>query len=113
MKYLQETYGDDIDGNRGVSTISIEMEDTKEERIEIAEKLYDHFVSGESEGCKLVNIYCPIINDTIEVEFEIENYLLELIELGLNDNDLKEDDEFQCFLIDCKNILRRKNANRN
>ena len=42
MKVYKENYGADIDGNRGIDMIMYELEDTDQEREEIAEILIGH-----------------------------------------------------------------------
>lgn len=100
MNFLMDSnYGSDIDGNRGISQVVYDFEDTEEERKEIAQKLYDYFLCGEYQGSKIIEMWCPIICDDIEVEVEIEDYSTELITMALCDKDAMEDEEFKSYVL--------------
>lgn len=84
MKKKYENYGEDTDGNRGVKTLMCELEDTRQEREEIAELLYEKFlhrITGEVE----------IEYEDLTIEVKIEDYLKELVEIVKVDMDLEEE----------------------
>lgn len=100
MNFLMDnTYGSDIDGNRGVPQVTYDFEDTEEERKEIAQKLYDYFLCGEYQGSKIIEMWCPVICDDIEVEVKIEDYSTELITMALYDEDAMEDEELKRYVL--------------
>ena len=80
-------YGADADGNRGVNIYYVELEDTKAEREEIADELFEYFL----EGCGGdVTLYY----EDFEYEVSIDDYTDELIELFKErEEELKEEDE--------------------
>lgn len=96
MKYYKEVYGADADNNRGVASISYEIEESDKE--EIAEKLYDIFLSGETTGEHNIFMYCYLIDDNIEIAVNIQDYIDKLIEIAEADNDIKTDLELQKWL---------------
>lgn len=87
MKTWREVYGEDADGNRGVMTDMYELEYTKQEKEDIAEILYEAFVSL----CGITGGATIVYND-IEIEVEIEEYHDELITLARADKDLSNSD---------------------
>lgn len=96
MIWYNEIYGCDADNNRGVASISYEIEESDKE--EIAEKLYDIFLSGETTGEHNIFMYCYLIDDDIEIAVNIENYIDGLIEKAKQDEDIKDDEELQQWL---------------
>lgn len=100
MKFYKETYGADADGNRGVPTIDYEIE--KKDKTEICEKLYDIFLEGETTGKHNIFMYCNLIDEEIEIEIDIEEYIDDLIKMLENDNELK-DEYWQEWLKELKN----------
>lgn len=100
MKFYEENYGADADGNRGRETISYEIEDS--DRAEILYKLYDLFLDGTVNGEHNIFMYCYLIDDEIEISVNIEDYIEDLIKMAENDEDLKEDDELQEWLKELK-----------
>lgn len=93
------SYGSDIDGNRGVAQIMYSFEDTEEEREEITQKLYEYFICGEYEGTKNIEIWCPIICEDVEVEVRIEDYSTDLITKALYDNDAMKDEDLRGYIM--------------
>lgn len=94
MKFWFDTYGEDADGNRGQKVIDYDFEDTKEEREEIVEALYQRFIE---QGLEVENadieVYCNLIEENIEVSVEVENYIDDLIEKAKADKANEDDIE--------------------
>lgn len=94
MKYWKEYYGATIDGDKGENVIFYEFEDTKEEREEIVEALYQRFIEqGLEVESADVEVYCNLIDENIEVSVEVENYIDDLIEKAKADKANEDDIE--------------------
>ena len=91
IKIVKDVFGADADGNRGQKVIDYDFEDTKEEREEIVEALYQRFIEQglEIESAD-VEVYCNLIDENIEVSVEAENYIDDLIEKAKADKDSKK-----------------------
>ena len=100
MKFYKENYGADADGNRGTASISCVIESTDND--EICEKLYNRFIGGENTGKHNIFMYCHIIDEEIEIEVNMEDYINNLIKMVENDDDLKEDNELQEWIKELK-----------
>lgn len=96
MKCIKTTYGEDIDGNRGMPITLYEIEE--KDRDEVCEKLYDVFINGETKGQHNIFMYCHISDEDIEIEVDIEDYFEDLIKMAQKDEDLKDDEELQEWL---------------
>lgn len=96
MKFTEENYGADIDGNRGEKQIEVEIEESDAE--EIVDCLYDDFISGADTGTFTVVLNNPHTDDGIEFEVELDEYLELLIEKAKGDEDLKDDEDFNAWL---------------
>ena len=75
MIVVTENYGADADGNRGEERLFYELENTEQEREEIALALYDSFLAGEVQGLEEIEYHGVVI------EVEISDYLDELVAL--------------------------------
>lgn len=89
--YKDNNYGSDIDGNRGTTIYEYDLEDTREERVEIAELLYDSFIDRVY-GSKIITYM------GIEIEVQTADYLEELIELAKEDGTLYNDLELDKWI---------------
>ena len=96
MKFYNEVYGADADNNRGVASISYEIETSDND--EIIDKLYDLFLDGTTTGEHNIFMYCYLIDDDIEIVVNIENYIDGLIEKAKEDEGIKDDEELQEWL---------------
>lgn len=103
MKFYKEICGDDIDGNRGTSIINYEIE--KSDTDEIVDKLYDRFKEGWSQGETIIEFYCPLIDDDIQIEVNIDDYLKELIAKAEQDDDYLKDDDFTEYVRELRQEL--------
>lgn len=106
MIWYNEIYGCDADNNRGVASISYEIEESDKE--EIAEKLYDLFISGETKGKHNIFMYCYIKDEDVELEVDIEDYIKDLIKLADADENIKDDEDIQEYLKEVKEALNGK-----
>lgn len=87
MRIWKEKYGCDADGNRGVMMTFYELENTQDERWEIAEKLYESFVDLTT-----VKMH-EIEYEDIVIEVELDEYYPELLEMLKEDKDLDISDK--------------------
>ena len=87
MRVYQENYGEDADGNRGEMRTFYELEDTKQEREDIAEILYEGYVNS----CG-VSGTTTIELEGVEIEVNIEEYQDELMALAEADENLGKED---------------------
>ena len=85
MICYEEIYGDDIDGNRGIKQLVVEIEPSDSE--DVVEALYELFLDGKT-GTQTIQLYCSIEDEYIDVEVEIEEYHDELIAFARADKDL-------------------------
>ena len=92
----KETYGDDIDGNRGVKQFIVEVEQSDLE--DIVEALYEGFLEDNTTGTQTILLYCATAGEDIEVEVEIDDYIENLIEKADEDEDIKDDECLQYWL---------------
>jgi hypothetical protein len=88
MIFSNSTYGQDADGNRGYDIEEYELEDSAEEREEIAMVLYEDFVSLMFN----LNKFTTITYDGCEIEVCPGEYLDELIELVKKDDEQGEEE---------------------
>ena len=80
--YVDRNYGSDADGNRGITSIDYEIEDSDADVI--AEKLFEKGYDG-SEGSACVELYSDVIDDYIEVDVCPQDYK-DLIETYMEEN---------------------------
>ena len=80
MTTWYENYGADADGNRGVKTLFWELEDTEEEREEIAEILFEMGTESGSTGMT------EITYEGIDIDVDTSDYTEELTQLELKDD---------------------------
>jgi len=100
MKIERDLYGADADGNRGIDVVSVELDDSPEEREEIVEKIYETFLDGRVSGTVEIEL------EGYDVEVYIEDYLDELKESVLNDGDAPiESIEFLAEELDDDNLV--------
>lgn len=81
MKQWLEKYGCDADGNRGQMVTMFELDNSKQEREDIAELLAEANYTAEDEGG------ATVVLDGIEIDVEIDEYYVELraIEFAIMD----------------------------
>ena len=96
MKTYNELYGADADGNRGIWIKGYDIKDS--DSTNIVEQLYEDFVNGTENGIRTVFLIDDITEEDIEIEVEIEDYLVELVKKAREDESLKEDEEIQEWL---------------
>ncbi len=107
MKFCEEVYGADADNNRGVASISYEIETSDND--EIIYKLYDLFLDGTTTGEHNIFMYCYLIDDDIEITVNIENYIDGLIEKAKEDENIKDDEELQEWIKWLKLEVKEEN----
>ena len=81
--WTESNYMADADGNRGKEEIFYELENTKEEKQEIAELLYYDFTQNEKYNGSIEIEYQDLV-----IEVDIDNYHTELAEMVKKDIDL-------------------------
>lgn len=80
--YIDRNYGADADGNRGITSIDYELEDSDADAI--AERLFEQGYDG-SESSALVELYSDVIDDYIEIDVCPQDYK-DLIKIYLEEN---------------------------
>lgn len=103
MAFKKTMYGEDLDGNRGFEII--EYDDSDLETEEVLDKLYDYFINGEYLGTKTISIYVDILDDYINVDVNIQDYLKTLIERAENDQEFKDDVDIQDYILEVKEYI--------
>jgi len=102
MFYLEE-YGHDADNNRWMEVINFDI--TEDDKEEILEAIYPLFMD-DNLGEVVVPLYCFITDDFVDVVININDYLEDLIEMGLSDEEYKEEQDIQEWLNDLKENLK-------
>jgi hypothetical protein len=99
MFYIEHSYGADIDGNRGRDIIC--YEETEEDKEEILEELYPLFLA-EEKGEIEIYLYCPFTDDFKGVIINMDDYINDLLEIAVKDEDIVDDLEIQEYLKEVK-----------
>jgi len=74
MRCYYDNWGEDIDGNRGMETLSYEIEESDKE--EIKEQIIEQSLeAGEVLYKLVVSLYCYLIDDNIDMEVNTTDYL--------------------------------------
>jgi hypothetical protein len=100
MKTWQENYGADIDGNRGVPAIFYELEAGDKDKI--IEKLYE--IQGNTTGMQVIEMYCYLVDEDIEIEVNVEDYIDGLIIKADADEEIKDNEDLQQWLKELKEV---------
>jgi hypothetical protein len=82
--YIDKNYGADADGNRGITVYEYELEDTQDERDEIAEILYLKGYTSEDDHMT------SIVYEDVDIEVDIGEYCSELCALEALDDDIPD-----------------------